>query len=255
MAKPYYWSMLLLRCYTAASASFALHGPTKIWQTVPVATCRRPSSTGGGGHTNHESHSSSDDVPPLRYLGDAQLMQRQPIFDSNHIAECVDDLEILRRAMEKYGGIGIAAPQIGWWTRVFCFGIAGNNPRYPQAQEIPFSFWINPEMVVVGKETNWMWEGCLSVPGMRGWVERPARIILKGYNERGEWREESMGGLAARVAQHEYDHLDGILFPQKVPNASFLVPQASMDARDGWGDNWPSPGSCKTKLGELSDEK
>ena len=100
-----------------------------------------------------------------------------------------------------------------------------------------------------------MWEGCLSVPGMRGWVERPQAIVLQGTNEKGQHVQVKLDGLAARVAQHELDHLDGILFPARVPGTQFLVPQASMDKQDKWGADWPSPGSRRTKLGELCDEK
>lgn len=137
------------------------------------------------------------------------------------------------------------------------FGIpkGESNPRYPAAAEIPLQYWINPEITWFSDETNWMWEGCLSVPGMRGWVERPAAVVLRGLDETGQVCERRLEGLAARVAQHELDHLDGILFPHRVPGPEFLVPQASMDARDGWGTDWPSPGSYKTRLGELCDEK
>lgn len=196
-------------------------------------------------------------VPPLRYLGDAQLMQQQPAVDMENSSSLLlaEQLDMLQRAMEQYGGIGIAAPQVGWWTRVFCFGIKDGNNRYPSAGSIPFSIWINPEITWSSENTNWMWEGCLSVPGMRGWVERPSEVVLQGWNEHGERQEERLAGLAARIAQHEFDHVDGILFPMRVPSAKFLVSQAIMEARDGWADDWPSLGSRKTLLGELSNEK
>ncbi|CAK0848630.1 unnamed protein product [Prorocentrum cordatum] len=157
--------------------------------------------------------------------------------------------------MGVYGGIGIAAPQIGWWTRAMCFGINGSNPRYPDAGSVPFQFWVNPEIVWSSSDTNWMWEGCLSVPGMRGWVERPKEVRLRGLDERGVEREVSMSGLEARVAQHELDHLDGTLFPERVTGARFLVPQQVFDAREGWAEDWPSPGSRRTGPGGLCDEQ
>ena len=139
---------------------------------------------------------------------------------------------------------------------MFLFGIEGSNPRYPAAAEMPLQAWVNPEIIWSSDESNWMWEGCLSVPGMRGWVERPASIVLRGLDATTrQSREVRLEGLAARVAQHELDHLDGILFPHRVPGPEFLVPQASMDAREGWGADWPSPGSRQTGLGELCDEK
>ena len=100
-----------------------------------------------------------------------------------------------------------------------------------------------------------MWEGCLSVPGLRGWVERPRACVLKGLDEKGNHREVQLEGLPARIAQHEYDHIDGFLFPQRVPDASYLVPQKSFDAKHGWADDWPSPGSRHTGAGQLSDTK
>lgn len=206
--------------------------------------------------------SSTDDdnhieIPPLHYLGHKKLMKPQPLVTTQHLKsdEFQLKLKMLPKAMRKYGGIGIAAPQIGWWTRVFCFGIEGTNPRYPNASDLPLTIWINPAITWKSEETNWMWEGCLSVPGMRGWVERPAEVKLSGWNESGEEKEQHLKGLAARVAQHEPDHLDGVLFPNRVPGKEFLVPQASIDARDGWAENWPSFGSCKTAMGELCDER
>jgi peptide deformylase len=192
------------------------------------------------------------EVPPLRYLGDALLMTSQPATDimSSHFTA---QLDMLRRAMDVHGGIGIAAPQVGWWTRVFCFGIESSNTRYPAANAIPFSMWINPEIDTSAcEETNWMWEGCLSVPGMRGWVERPSKCVLRGLDEHGVAKEVSLEGLAARIAQHEFDHLDGVLFPQRTPGRQFLVPTASFGDREQWAPGWPSEGSRVTALGELS---
>ena len=199
-----------------------------------------------------------DSVPPLRYLGDAKLMLRQPELPVADVtsSETTANIEMLRRAMGKYGGIGIAAPQVGWWTRVFCFGIEKPNPRYPAAETIPFSVWINPTIETVENEdTCWMWEGCLSVPGMRGWVERPSRCTLRGLDEHGRQQEVVLDGLAARIAQHEFDHLDGILFPSRTPGVEFVVPQASMDQKEQWADDWPSKGSRHTALGQLSLER
>jgi len=200
-------------------------------------------------------------IPPLRYLGDKRLMQKQPpvTLEDLQSKEFQQQLQILPLAQKHYGGIGIAAPQVGWWTRVFCFGIDGTNPRYPSAESLPLQLWINPEITWSSSssdQTCWMWEGCLSVPGMRGWVERPCEVKLEGLDELGHPREpQHLTGLAARIVQHEFDHLDGILFPSRVPSQTFLVPQASMDAREGWANDWPSPGAYKTPLGELCDEK
>lgn len=193
----------------------------------------------------------------LRFLGDAVLMRTQPSVPPADVTGPVfqEQLRWLRRAMAEHGGIGIAAPQVGWEARVFCLGIEGGSARYPAAGNIPFAFWINPEIVWRSEATSFMWEGCLSVPKMRGWVERPVAVVMRGWDEDGEKCERRLEGLEARVAQHEMDHLDGILFPMCVAGTEFLVPQASMDAQEGWGEDWPSPGSRKTGLGALSNER
>jgi len=168
-------------------------------------------------------------VPPLRFLGDARLMQVQPAMADADVASdaCRQIVSTLKRAMGKYGGIGVAAPQIGLWSRVFVFGIEGSNPRYAAAPPIPFQVWINPHLVWVSEEVNWMWEGCLSVPGLRGWVGRPRAVRLRGMDEHGTEKEVELDGLAARIAQHELDHLDGTLFPHRTPGARFIVPQVA----------------------------
>ena len=100
-----------------------------------------------------------------------------------------------------------------------------------------------------------MSEGCLSVPGMRGWVERPREICMMGLNERGELGEVQFKDLPARIAQHEFDHLDGVLFPSRVESAQLLVPQAVFDGKGSWATDWPTPGSYRTKAGDLSLQK
>ena len=196
-------------------------------------------------------------IPPLKYLGSARLHCQQPPMALSEVGG--DDsralVATLRRSMREYGGIGIAAPQVGLWSRAFVFGVDGSNPRYPAASAIPFQVWINPELTWASAETNWMWEGCLSVPGLRGWVERPRAVGLRGLDEHGTAREVELDGLAARIAQHELDHLDGILFPHRTAGTHFLVPQASMEAQDGWASDWPSPGSRRTGPGQLSEDK
>mmetsp|Transcript_38121 Transcript_38121/g.89851 ORF Transcript_38121/g.89851 Transcript_38121/m.89851 type:complete len:222 (-) Transcript_38121:979-1644(-) len=92
---------------------------------------------------NGETGTEGNTLPPLRYLGDERLMQRQGEVTEQELgtAEFAQKLEMLREAMKHYGGIGIAAPQVGWWTRVFCFGIEGTNPRYPDAAAMPLQSW------------------------------------------------------------------------------------------------------------------
>ena len=150
----------------------------------------------------------------LRY-GDPRLHQ---------VSEPVHDFDVTRMrallvdmwdTMDARGGVGIAAPQIGEFVRVVVFGI-GHSERYPQAPPIPKTVLINPLIEPLDEAMDDDWEGCLSVPGMRGLVPRYQRIRYRGVNERGEPFEREVDGFHARVVQHECDHLDGILYPMRV---------------------------------------
>jgi peptide deformylase len=117
--------------------------------------------------------------------------------------------------MEALNGAGLAAPQIGVPLRVVIFGVK-RNPRYPDAEEVPYTVLINPEIQPLGEEMEEGWEGCLSVPGMRGLVPRYRRIRYKGYDQYGSPIERDVAQFHARVVQHECDHLDGILYPMRI---------------------------------------
>ena len=139
---------------------------------------------------------------------------------------------------------------------------AAARARYPNAPEFSHQFWINPIISPVDDDddreesSSWFWEGCLSVPGMRGWVERPDRIKISGYNERGEYLVRLLDGLPARVAQHEYDHLDGVLFPDRAVSGTLLPVAAFEDGRqDHWPVGWPTPGSRSTQPGSFSKRR
>lgn len=118
-------------------------------------------------------------------------------------------------------GAGIAAPQLGYHHRVVLFGVP--TPRYPDVGMIPETVLINPEISVLTDETEGCWEGCLSVPGLRGFVERPTHILYRGYDQEGKPIEREAKGFHARVVQHEVDHLDGILFPARVKDLRLLA--------------------------------
>ncbi|KPK37967.1 MAG: peptide deformylase [Gammaproteobacteria bacterium SG8_47] len=117
--------------------------------------------------------------------------------------------------MAALNGAGLAAPQIGVSLRVVIFGITA-NPRYPEAGSIPLTVLINPSIEVLDPSLEEGWEGCLSVPGMRGLVERATRVRYRGVDAGGASIEREAGGFHARVVQHEVDHLDGILYPQRI---------------------------------------
>lgn len=148
-------------------------------------------------------------------MGDARLLRvAQPVtaFNTPELRELIADMFDTMRALN---GAGLAAPQIGVDLRVVIFGFT-SSPRYPQAEAVPETILINPVLTPVGDEIEEGWEGCLSVPGLRGVVPRHARLHYSGYDVNGERIERSVDGFHARVVQHECDHLDGILYPMRV---------------------------------------
>jgi peptide deformylase len=148
-------------------------------------------------------------------MGDPRLLERsQEVarFNTPAIDALLADM---RDTMRKYDGAGLAAPQIGVPLRVVIFGVE-RNPRYPDAEPVPFTEIINPVLVPLSDEMEEGWEGCLSVPGLRGVVSRYTRIGYTGYDPKGARIEREVNGFHARVVQHECDHLDGILYPMRV---------------------------------------
>ena len=134
-------------------------------------------------------------------------------FSTNELDSLIQDLFDTMHAED---GAGIAAPQIGVLKRVVIFGVEDDNPRYPGRGFVPTTVLINPVITPIGDEMEDGWEGCLSVPGMRGLVSRYQRISYRGYDEKGNVIERRAEGFHARVVQHECDHLDGILYPQRI---------------------------------------
>ena len=152
-------------------------------------------------------------------MGDPRLLQR-----SQEIKECGTPelralLQDMRDTMAHLNGAGLAAPQIGVGLRVVIFGVHA-NPRYPQAEEVPDTVLINPVLEPLGPELEEGWEGCLSVPGMRGVVPRYKRLRYRGVDENGKPFEREVSDFHARVVQHEVDHLDGILYPMRIRDLS-----------------------------------
>jgi peptide deformylase len=117
--------------------------------------------------------------------------------------------------MRELNGAGIAAPQIGVSSRVVIFELK-DNPRYPDLTPIPYTVLVNPVLTPLTAEQDEGWEGCLSVPGMRGLVPRFTRLRYQGFDAQGAPIDRTVEGFHARVVQHEVDHLDGVLYPQRV---------------------------------------
>ena len=128
-------------------------------------------------------------------------------------------LQDMKDTMAAENGAGIAAPQIGVSQRVVIFGV-DKNPRYPDAEEVPFTVLVNPRLEFLSKDVEEGWEGCLSVPGMRGVVPRFARLRYTGFDENGQPIDRVAEGFHARVVQHEVDHLLGKLYPMRVRDFS-----------------------------------
>lgn len=152
-------------------------------------------------------------------MGDPRLLERsQPVeaFGAAQLRELIADM---RDTMAHLNGAGLAAPQIGVPLRVVIFGFT-QNPRYPDAEEVPDTVLINPVITPIGKEMEEAWEGCLSVPGMRGVVPRFMQVRYQGFDESGQAIDRSVQGFHARVVQHECDHLDGILYPMRIRDMS-----------------------------------
>jgi len=144
---------------------------------------------------------------PLLHCVAAPVMR----FDAE-LQQLIADMDDTMRALD---GAGLAAPQIGVSARVVIFELA-DNPRYPHIAPVPYTVLVNPLLTPIGAEQDEGWEGCLSVPGMRGLVPRYRRLRYRGFDPYGTPIDRSVEGFHARVVQHEVDHLDGILFPQRV---------------------------------------
>jgi peptide deformylase len=152
-------------------------------------------------------------------MGDPLLWARaQEVSDISALADLVADMKDTMAALQ---GAGLAAPQIGVPLRVVLFGVSV-NPRYPDAAAVPETILVNPVIEPLGEEQDEAWEGCLSVPGMRGLVPRHRRIRYRGFDIDGAVIDREVEGFHARVVQHECDHLDGILYPSRIRDLKFF---------------------------------
>jgi peptide deformylase len=154
-------------------------------------------------------------VRTILRMGDPRLLRpAAPVSDFSRPAlrELIGDLQETMRAA---GGAGLAAPQIGVGLQVVVFGFE-SSPRYPDAEAVPQTILVNPLITPLDDEVEEGWEGCLSVPGMRGIVPRYRHIRYRGFDERGAAIDRTVSGFHARVVQHECDHLDGVLFPMRM---------------------------------------
>ena len=255
-----------------------------------------------------ESTTEEERLPPLVTIGDPRLARPSPPVEPETIRgeEFKARLQTLAECMAAYFGIGIAAPQIGWFERVFLMTVEPPQPTdgpvagadsggekeagaeirprryaksekapepepYPQQEpapetaqetasetaqetELELLAWINPEVVWQRDEHNWAWEGCLSVPGLRGWIKRPAAVTVRGLDAWGGKISREFTGWNARVFQHEFDHLEGILFPYRAADPRHVVSLESLEYRPDWPPDWPAPGARDTPMGAVMPE-
>lgn len=148
-------------------------------------------------------------------MGDPRLLEKGRLVEAFGTPELRALVEDMQDTMREANGAGLAAPQIGVGLRVVIFGFE-SNPRYPQAEPVPFTVLVNPVLTPLSGETEEGWEGCLSVPGLRGMVPRWTRLGYRGFDAEGALIEREATGFHARVVQHECDHIEGILYPMRM---------------------------------------
>jgi len=154
-------------------------------------------------------------------MGDPLLYRKaDPVqqFNTPELDRLVADMADTMAALS---GAGLAAPQIGVSLRVVIFGVEA-NPRYPEAEPVPTTVLVNPVLEPIGDDMEEGWEGCLSVPGLRGLVPRHLRLRYTGFDQHGKPMDRTVSGFHARVVQHECDHLDGILYPMRLRDIRLL---------------------------------
>jgi peptide deformylase len=152
-------------------------------------------------------------------MGDPLLLNvAEPVndFKSQTLKDLIEDMQDTMHALN---GAGLAAPQIGVSLRVVIFGVQ-KTPRYPDAEEVPYTILINPKLTFLDDEMEEGWEGCLSVPGMRGLVPRFKKLRYQGYDLNHNSIDRTVSDFHARVVQHECDHLDGVLYPMRIEDLS-----------------------------------
>ncbi len=160
-------------------------------------------------------------IRPVLKMGDPRLLQSAaPVtaFGTPELQALLTDMQDTMAALQ---GAGLAAPQIGESWRVVIFGLE-RSLRYPEALPVPRTVLINPVLEPLDDEMVEGWEGCLSVPGLRGLVPRYARLRYRGFDELGQVIDRTVDGFHARVVQHEVDHLDGILYPQRIRDLRYF---------------------------------
>jgi peptide deformylase len=169
---------------------------------------------------NRRCHNAGMTIREILKMGDPRLLRiAQPVtaFDTDELHLLISDMFY---TMQSVNGAGLAAPQIGVDLQLVIFGSDQQNPRYPDAPVVPRTVLLNPVITPLGMEEESDWEGCLSVPGLRGLVPRFSRIRYTGFDQYGDPIDRTVDGFHARVVQHECDHLIGKLYPMRIRDFS-----------------------------------
>lgn len=148
-------------------------------------------------------------------MGEPLLLEKAKKVEHFNTPELETLIRDMQDTMTSLNGAGLAAPQVGVSLQVAIFGFT-KNPRYPDAQAVPFTVLINPQITPLSDDMEEGWEGCLSVPGLRGKVPRYTHLHYQGYDQYGHLIDREVNGFHARVVQHECDHLQGILYPMRI---------------------------------------
>lgn len=154
-------------------------------------------------------------IKPVLKMGEPLLLRQADKIEQFDTPELRALIEDMQDTMAHLNGAGLAAPQIGVSLQVVIFGFE-KNQRYPEADEVPFTILINPRLTPLSEEKEDGWEGCLSIPGMRGVVPRHTQLRYQGFDQYGTAIDRTVSGFHARVVQHECDHLHGILYPMRI---------------------------------------
>jgi len=154
-------------------------------------------------------------IKPVLRMGNSLLLQRAEEISEFNTTELHGLIQDMLDTMQAEDGAGLAAPQIGISLRLVIFGF-DENPRYPDVASVPKTILINPVITPLDEDIEEAWEGCLSLPGLRGLVPRYRHIKYSGFDVQGRKFEIEASDFHARVVQHECDHLDGILYPQRM---------------------------------------
>lgn len=170
------------------------------------------------------------ELAPIVQLGNPQLRQKSVAVENIHNAEIQKLIDDLLATVAQANGVGIAAPQVGVNKRLFIVA-SRPNPRYPHAPKMEPTAMINPEIIAHSPQIVKGWEGCLSVPGIRGLVPRYQAIAIEYTDRHGNLQQQELTDFVARIFQHEYDHLDGIVFVDRLQSTLDMITEQEYQQR------------------------